>query len=351
MEKYITWYRLLLKVQLKRKSSWIQIGAFALVYIIVLNIHIPGNDNTQIGVYLEESEYGERILTELAKRKGVFHFQRYNRAEAVYEDVAAGKIESGVIFSNHFDKQIESHKLRETITYVTTPFATKGWVVQESIYSALFRIYSEEILKQGEMEIYQDSNEARRLDLLERNQFYLNGEEVFQVEIKEIELSTGLSAIKDEKKVELLPVHGLIGVFVFLTMFLAYGRKFEQGGMAFEKALTVGERQIFSYLHGIAAGTLPALTGFLFLLLDRSSKRKVIELILLLFLLLAGELWIMVIGRLLKNETSFVSTISAIVTAQIIICPIFINLASYIPALNFVRLLFPLGMYLHLVTL
>jgi|GEM_PF-5792940 len=351
MEKCITWYKLLVKLHLKRKSSWIQIGVFLLLYVVIINVHIPNGNNIEVGVYLQESEYGERILKELIERRTVFHFQTYSSVEAIHEAVVSGRVEGGILFHNDFDKKIENQNLKSSITYVATPFASKGWLVQETVYSALFRIYSEEILKQGEWETYKDSKEERRTDLLERNQFYLGGEEVFQVNIKEVEVSSGLSDGQNKQYRALLPIHGLVGIFIFLTMFLAYGRKFEPKGATIENSLTIGDRRLFTYLHGIAAGTLPAITGLLILLSHQGLKGIIKETFLIIFLLVIGELWIIIVGGILNNETSFVSTISGMIAAQIIICPVFINLAGYIPALAAVRLLFPLGMYLHMALL
>ena len=365
MEKYVIWYRLWLKAYWKKPSHWLQVLGMAALLFVVFGISLPDGRNVTVGICYGADAYAERIARELEERDGVFSFRIYDKEEELYRDVTAGKAECGFLFLEGFDGKMESGDLEESITYICTPMTVKGEVARETLYAALLGIRSEGILKRGEAEIYGDVMPERTKRLLEQNRFFLEGNRIFRVETEELEPAqagettepsgTGEAAGAAERGVwesggQVYPMQGVFGIFLFLIMFLAYGRKFEAGGYAVEKALAGMQRHIYGYTGCLAAGTLPAAVGILTLfVLDGGKVMGLVwETVFLFPFLAVSAAWITVVCGFLRDGSAFLSGAVVVTVAQLLVCPVFVDAGTYLPALKYVGCLFPVGIYLRL---
>ena len=71
----------------------------------------------------------------------------------------------------------------------------------------------------------------------------------------------------------------------------------------------------------------------------------------MILLLAACIMWIWIVGKWIQNLTGFTSSIFLLVLINLVFCPIFVDIAAYIPALKFVRYFFPVGIYLEFISL
>lgn len=69
MEKYITWYRLLLKSWMKKKSSWLQLVGMVLVVVLIAGIRVPDTNNTVIGLCNKDGGLGRRCHREPSEQR------------------------------------------------------------------------------------------------------------------------------------------------------------------------------------------------------------------------------------------------------------------------------------------
>ena len=346
MEKYVIWYRLWLKSYVRKTSCWLQLLGMVLLLLVISSVSVPDSGNVTVGICYEGDGYAKQIAEELAEGDSIFTFRVYDGEEELYRDVTAGKAECGFLFPADFERKIKRGSLKESVVYIYTPLTAKGEVAGETVYAVLLRIYSDEILKNSEKEWYGDADADRTAELLRWNRFYQEGNQVFRLETEAVDAGAGKTS--QEAQSQVYPVQGMLGLFIFLLMFLAYGRKFEAGRCAVEKALDRTERRIYGYMGCLAAGTLPALAGIGMILLIKGPEGLVGELLLLLLFLAVSGGWILAAGSLMHRSTSFLSCIVVMTAANLLICPVFVDGALYVPALKYVSCLFPLGIYLRM---
>ncbi len=348
MERCLIWYRLWMKVFIKKKSYWLQLAGMILLLMLIASVSLPDSQNIMVGICYNDGSYAEKVGHKLIDNNSVFDYKQYENADQLYDDIVSGNVECGFIFSDDFDTQIEKGNLKNSITYITTPLVAKGEIVKETVYSELLRIYSDEILKKSESDIYGNKDEERINKLLEQNHFFQEGSYVFQLEIEEVAITNQGGVIAEEGKT--YPIQGMVGIIIFLIMFLAYGQKFDDKGSMVQKALNKREQFIYGYINTIAAGTLPAIVGIILIifLADGNGRGIFVEILkMLLFLLISGA-WIMIVGNLFRKSTTFAASIMSITIANLLICPVFMNFDMYVPAIKYVSLIFPLGIYLYL---
>ena len=130
----------------------------------------------------------------------------------------------GFYFSNNFEKKFEHEKLKNSVSYLCTPLTTKGEVARETFYAALFEVYGAQMLSARPAQLFGDDANAARDVLLANYEKYLKGNEVFQVNVEQTE-----AVQTTEKEKQVFPLHGLVALFLFLIIYVEYGRRFDAG--------------------------------------------------------------------------------------------------------------------------
>ena len=344
MKKYINWYFLWLKLYLSRLSFWIQLGGMLLLLFLLSAMELPAGDNLQIGLVKAGGEYGERIIQKLLEGESEFSFLLYDGEEELKRDILRGRTECGFVFSEKFEEKLQQGEIRNVIRSLTPPFSVKERVARETVYAAFFEVYSEEILKQKEMVLFEGEDSERTKRLVEGKRKYAKSDQVFWLEV--VKLGSKEAAEPSDTADNIHPIRGMTGLLIFFLMLLSRGRKFTDEGKRINRALTSPDRFFFGALQILAAGTIPALAGWVALLILGESRGIFREGGMLLLLLLLGSIWIMLVGSLFRSETSFIAGTLAIIAASLLLCPIWINWDKIIPAMKSLSLVFPVGVYL-----
>ena len=340
------WYFLQLKAWLKRGTSLLLLASMFFVVWFAGQISMPQSDNVTVGIVETDGTHGKEVLEHLTQRESLFSFVMYDSKEALQEDVIAGKLECGFYFSNNFEKKFEHEKLKNSVSYLCTPLTTKGEVARETFYAALFEVYGAQMLSARTEQLFGDDAKAACDVLLANYEKYLKGNEVFQVNVEQTE-----AVETTEKEKQVFPLHGLVALFLFLNLFVEYGRRFEAGSGKPYLALPAPLGQGFQMMGLLAAGTVPAVAGLVLLLCSGESRGLLREISAMILLLAACIVWIWIVGKWIQNLTGFTSSIFLLVLFNLLFCPVFVDIAAYIPALKFVRYFFPVGIYLAFISL
>lgn len=344
MEKYITWYQLLLKTWVKKKSSWLQIAGMLLVVLLIAQIRIPNANNTVIGLCNKDGKLAQDIVENLQNQESVFQFETYENEKEMQQAVLSGKLESGFIFEEGLEQDLKKGKTKKLITAITTPLTTKGAVAQETVFAAFLERYSEEILLEQEEQVFGRESEEISEVLLEKNQEYLNSDELFRIDFEEI----ASNAERVEKEAGTFPVRGTAVLLIFVMILIEHGKKFEQRDCVFEKALTKREKIYFEFLRYVSAVTIPAFVGLILILATGNGAFILKEILgMMLFVVVLG-IWMLFVGKLFRNGTTYASWIMTLVIGNLLLCPVFVNVATYVPALGYLSCVFPVGIYLKL---
>lgn len=344
--EWFTWYTLWLKAWIIRKSSWIMLAGMVLVIWIVAHVQIPSADNTDVGICFFEDSYSERFIQNLESSGSVYDFFLYDDEAQMREDILSGHLECGFILDEYFEEKTKSGNIDEIITYVCTPMTAKGESIKETIFAAYLQIYGETILKNGESVIYGDEDDERQKAVLEQYAYYLENSRLFKMETEVVK--TDLAALNEQKAAHAYPLQGISGILLFLMLWFSMGRKFEKNGCNVFAALNSWQRTGFEILGNMASITIPAAMAYLMIVCSEMSRGVIKEMAAVILFMIVGSLWVWFVGRWFKNSTSFAAWALTLVLVQIFICPVFIDLAGYVPALSVVRMVFPLSWYLFI---
>ncbi len=181
------YYKLQLKLWLKHRICWLQMLFLVLLLLVIGSIHIPDAKNSRIGLVGVTSGITQTIADRLMQKSDVYQFTTYEDPEELEQAVEAGELECGFVFAEGFTKRYEEGSLTDSITYVYTPFTTKGLAVKETVYGAVLELYGEKLLQQNEETIVGQSSEEISAMLAERYEYYLNSDAIFHTEVIYVE--------------------------------------------------------------------------------------------------------------------------------------------------------------------
>ena len=188
------YYKLQLKLWLKYRICWLQILFLVLLLLVIGGIHIPDTKNSSIGLAGVTSGITQTIADRLMQKRDVYQFTTYEGTEELEQAVEAGELECGFVFDKEFAKQYEEGSFTDSITYVYTPFTTKGMAVRETVYGTVLELYGEKLLQQNQETIVGQSSEEISAMLADRYEYYLNSDAIFHTEVIYVETDAGMES-------------------------------------------------------------------------------------------------------------------------------------------------------------
>lgn len=342
MQKYLTWYVLLLKERLRHIGTCLQLAAMLLVAFTITQTTLPDTDNVTVGIVSNDSARAAKIYERLRAFSDVYEFVAVDTEEALQESVERAKLECGFAFDEDFDRMIGSGNLTGSIRFYSSQTTNKGAAVAETVYASVLEEYSSELLTAAQQKLYNEVKPERQEKIMERFYGYLDSENVFAVNLCQVETD----AVAAEAKAAVYPLQGLLGMLVALGIFLSGLRRFEPGG-SFYKGLDKREAKRFFMLDACAAGTLPAILCLAIVLTSAASRGIGTELIHMIAFFVYTVLWCALVNRLFRNYLGMLAVVPVYVVANVLICPVIFDIVTYVPAMQYIRILFPLGIYLY----
>ena len=192
--KGFAYYKLQLKLWLKHRICWLQILFLVLLLLVIGGIHVPDAKNSRIGLTGVTFGITQTIADRLLQKSDVYQFTTYEDTEELEQAVEAGELECGFVFAEDFEKQYEKGSFADSITYVYTPFTTKGMAVRETIYGTVLELYGEKLLQQNQEPIVGQSSEEISAMLADRYEYYLNSDAIFHTEVIYVETDAGMES-------------------------------------------------------------------------------------------------------------------------------------------------------------
>lgn len=401
------YYKLQLKLWLKHRICWLQILFLVLLLLVIGGIHIPDTKNSSIGLAGVTSGITQTIADHLMQKRDVYQFTTYEGTEELEQAVEAGELECGFVFDKEFAKQYEEGSFTDSITYVYTPFTTKGMAVRETVYGTVLELYGEKLLQQNQETIVGQSSEEISAMLADRYEYYLNSDAIFHTEVIYVETDAGMESDlrraepgsdgqngdadwleigkpnhnqnsnqnsnqnRNHNRIAGQPadmenlIRGVISCMIFLAVYLSGASCKEEKNQHFLSILEKGKRHSYECAGMLAAVTPMMLVGTglscLIILqsemLDAASGAGVVtatgigmvivtEILQMLLLITVSILFTACTMCIWKKDTGMLSALPVLILLQIIICPVFFDMAVYVPVLKYIRYLCPIAYYL-----
>lgn len=353
MKKIGLWLWLLTKRQLKSVAFWVILGIIPLMSLIIPRIEAFGEaPDNQAALYASDADkVALDTIEELVNGESVYTFYVCASKEELLEEVKNGNAQCGYIFDNEITKKIKSKEYKDLITIVKKENTLIADAINESFFAAYFKHFTEVILLD-----YVESNEkfaemdSEGLVQLEgAYEAYLCGDDTARFDFEYITGESGLNqttVIEVEASVFplrsimaiLIMTGGMLGVITWLTdkekgIFVPMSREF----VKISKMLYV---MIPAFLLGVST---------IISLIACNEAQTILREVMVMILYVA---LIAVIGAIcciyIKKSYTMLSIMPILIISSILICPVFIDLAVYIPIIKIIRNFFVPYYYIRL---
>jgi len=320
----------------KNKISYMLMIALAcLAFIIPLPVE-SSNENRRAGIMAENNGlFFDDLKDNLGD--GLFEYIYYDSEEDINDDLYKGHIDYAFILSDVYGDDVKDTK--RSVRFLSTPYSLYKEACKEDFFNAWLITYSDLFIEDETTDIFAVYDDDIIDELKERKEEYLNSDLLFDVNI----VYDAVPERTLRHKADLF--RSLTGLVLFMSVFIFFGHFYSGSHKAVCDKMKPTERTIYHCLYMLSVA-LPI--GILCIILN--IFRGATDILLLIshtiLVTVYSIIWVLAAYKLIKKESTFIGLAPVLLLAQLIVCPIIVDLGEYIKVFNYIRYIFPSGLNL-----
>lgn len=330
MKKVLIWFYISCKRYLKKTAFLLLLLLFPVISLWISALEKEPFDGVQIGVFAQGDELSREVLDRLLEKNGMIRFYACESREELLKDTASRKAECGFVLPENLEEMLEQKEYRRSILVYRTASTVMDGFAKEAVTAAVMECYGGEILTGYLTEA--NLFEEQVLDLYET---YLSDGSTFHFESRTEsgELETG-----EELVVRVFPLKGLIAVYLMAAGLFAAARGKEDE----EKGLFLPLPYEGRWKCMAAAGFAPVFLAALSCLAALAVSGELTGRGALALNFYAALSWGygFLLQRILRKPAALYSVIPFLILGSVVFCPVFLDLAKWIPGGEKIRYFF-----------
>jgi len=345
MNKILLWFFLLIKRQLKNIVLLIFLIGLPLCAFIIT--HIPKaleSSSPRIGiVLLDRDATSVSTADALLGDTSVFEFYSCDSAEALYTSIENGDTDCGYIFSKDLTKQLDSKSYKGCITVIKNSSEFISSLSNEILFSALFRVYGKNIAINyiNESSLFSSIKASAIKITNEKYDYYVNGAATFHIDFNTLESNgdtNSLNAIAVEKSS--FPVRGILSILIFVAGLFGCVQWLKDSEDGVFAPMSYSFHRISRILYIMIPTLLFAISSLITIYLANVQVSPWIELKSMFLYVLLIIVFCILLSYVIRKSTLLISLIPIFIIGSLVLCPVFINIAAFLPVANILNKLF-----------
>ena len=293
--------------------------------------------NDKVGLYFDVNPSKmNSLVTTLGNDREVMIF---DDIESMKQSVSDADIALGYAVSADANDYIKLKKEKGIIEVYVSPGYLYSEVDKERFYNAWLNYCSNTLIEDEADKVFVESDDTLRSQLIDKKDSYLSSDALFDIKIIEEDVSNSFVGTKKD------PVRAIVALTVFMTVFIMYGYNYSGNGRSIVKSFNVRSRIVYRFIsslsHGLMIGTVGLICTFAF-----SDKSSLADIPRLIIFIVISVIFTCIVGAIVQKEDTYTALCPVLLTVQLIICPIIIDLDMYLPIIPLLRYLFPVTYYL-----
>ncbi|MBQ9764656.1 MAG: hypothetical protein IJW18_00480 [Lachnospiraceae bacterium] len=302
-----------------------------------------------VGYYLDftDETVSKDLILSLTEVSGRLNFINYSDVDTMINDTAGAKLECSYIFTEGIIDNITNGKIRDIVIAYKSPQSVVNDMIDELVFAAVFRVAGDDILYHYAKEndhVYSSIVETKemldRLSLEFDNQFKYGN--TFSIDFKVFDENS--LSLDESQSIETLgkplPIHGIIGIFLFLCLLLScndYISEKEKGTLcklSFIKKIRISSCIMHSWL-------LPAvISSLISIILLNGFMNITTELISILIYYILLIMFGIFLNIVINKGIIMTALIPLLIIGCLIFTPIILDISQFVPVAGFVEKLF-----------
>lgn len=323
----------------KKISFWIILLILPILTILLSKSANSESETLNAVVYIED--FDSEIIDSFNNYQGAIHFKICDSEKEVLTLVTTKAAECGYIIPKDFYENILDGNKKEIVTVYTSPSTTLSAMINETVYSLLFPKISSEAVKQylykysSQQEyIEQNISEQEYEELYSK---YLTNGSTFHFE------STNVpdNYQNQVKNVIISPLRGLLSIFVLLSALVGAIDYYQNiNNLVFQNTMM---RTSCILIPTFFSGAVAALC----LVISPIGDNIIKELLAMTLYMLFCSLFVWILTLIIKKAQTYYAFLPIFILGNLIISPVFFDLARFIPAMKVTEYLFLPTYYLN----
>lgn len=348
MKTFFTLFPVLLKRLSKKPLLIITLLLIPLSVLFLVHTTKPEDSILKVAIYCPDAEQDSpsQALTDtlMSLSNSAIRFCPVEKQEMVYQAIENQSADCGYLIPDDLDRNIASYIKNGTsiLTAVHADDEMSTKVIDEIVLSKVYRIFSYQFV-----EHYLTTKLDAPVDtssLKTSYDKYCKDELLFSFEYTDGQKEKDLSKTTNFL---LLPLRGLLSVMILLVCLCSNFLWYEDQKTGLSKLLFPKAKHCFSFLSLLIPAFFAGALGLLSLYLSHIAENTFSELGAIAGLLVACMGLSYLLRNLLPSLPMYLACIPLLIVSSLILCPVFISLGSFFPAISQISRIFPTRYYLE----
>ncbi len=339
MKKFLIWLYLLTKRQIKKISFIILILSIPAMIYGIKTLFTSYEISVNVAVYNPiDSEWADKIMSSLKSSTGIVKYIRCDSKEALIDMVTSGDAECGYAFHEDMEERMQSKNIKDIIDVYSAPDSMVAKLTNEIMFSYIFKVHAYNLLEDdmvnsglfNDVEIPNMRNELRN-----RYNEYLTGNDTFQFAYSNDGTNFNLSI--DLSSYTRTPVYGMIAVIIFMSGLAGALQWYKDKKTGMFITASYRFKPFIALIDIIIPTFITAIVSYISLCYFKIPGSPYKNLTALILYSLLVSAFVYILRLIISSETAFCTMIPFFAMASLVCCPIFINLATFIPVMRIVQ--------------
>ena len=357
MKKIILWFLLLQKRQLHHITLTALLILIPVTALIAQQIPAMQEQTIpRVGIVLtDEDELAVKTANALSHNQKSVEFYLCDSIEQLQNDILNKDADCGYVFSEGLTAKLDKKSYKGCISLLKSTPGMIPALSSEILFSEMFRIYGKNIVTNyiAKDDLFSELRADAISKAGEQYDYYLNGAATFHINFRTLgqdvtEVSDDLASVADTSSAAAFPVRGILAVILFMSGLLGCIQWLKDSENGVFAPMSYAFIHISRFLYILAPVLLFACSSLLTIYISGVQTgllHEVIGMVLYTILILA---FCILITFFVPKSMILVSLLPVLILGSLILCPVFINMAQFVPIVNIINKLFIPFYYLRM---
>lgn len=315
-----------------------------------------GKNGEETGSRQEGTAFIEKVAERLSEREGAVLFVFCDSEEEVRVQVASGKAQCGYVLSDNLMERLTEGRYTRSIKSYKSPSSSQHTICDEVLFAEIFSVYEEETFGEQVSDFFltaiengEDGMERMAREEMEEKadglfEKYLYNGSTFQFTYENYPIRDE-GIIEAKEKSGVIPVRGIMAFMIYICGLCGTLEALEDEAAG--RTLRLKYRRMFQILTICIP---PIAMGFVALIIF-AAEGSLGSIGNELFKLLLYQIFIIFYGCILKQiwrkEEQFLAAMPVLILSAAVVCPVFIDLSTFLPVFKVLEKFYPLSYYLR----
>lgn len=345
MKKIVLWFFLLLKRQLKNIVLVIFLIGLPLSAFIIS--HIPKaleSGTPRIGIVLQDADpISVSTANKLFSDSSVMEFYASTSVDELYNSIENGDTDCGYVFSKGLTTKLDSKSFKGCITLIKSSSDFISSISNEVVFSALFYGYGKNIASNfiQDNPLFSSVKTSALKMYAEKYDYYVNGAATFHIDFDTLtnngDIDT-LTAIEVEKSS--FPIRGVLAILIFIAGLFGCVQWLKDSENGVFAPMSYSFQHISRILYIMIPTILFATSALITIYLAGVQVSLGVEFKSMSLYILLIMAFGLLLSYIIRKSTLLISLLPVFIIGSLVLCPIFINISTFLPVANILNKLF-----------